>query len=119
MHWHDADGLSADSRAHDLADAFEGEVVQAYINEGALLPRLGRTRRAHLEWQAAPGQGDVGVGVEGDHAAGTRADRLESCTKQREAWKLNLELAFNMLTKVALPRSPTSARRATWPTTTR
>ena len=86
-------------------DALEKQVAQAYVNEGACAYRSSAAPDV-LTSNGKPRSAKATscVGVEGDHAAfGTRADRLESCTKQREAWKLNLELVFDLLTTVSTP----------------
>ena len=105
MHWHDADGLSADTGAADGDRRARKAGVQAYINEGACACRASAAPDV-LTSNGKPRSAKATscVGVEGDHAAfGTRADRLESCAKQREAWKLNLELVFDLLTTVSTP----------------
>lgn len=86
-------------------DALEKQVAQAYVNEGACAYRSSAAPDV-LTSNGKPRSAKATscVGVEGDHAAfGTRADRLESCAKQREAWKLNLELVFDLLTTVSTP----------------
>ena len=86
-------------------DELPNQVVQAYVNEGALAYRPSAAPDV-LTSNGKPRSAKATscVGVEGDHAAfGTRADRLESCAKQREAWKLNLELVFDLLTTASTP----------------
>ena len=99
---------------HELiaADVRDGQVVQVYVNEGAqayrasaapdILTSNGKQRSAKAV---------SCVGVEGDEAAfGTREEKLRSCAAQREAWKLNLELVFDMMTEVSTwPDSKPSA----------
>jgi len=94
------------------AEAFDSAVVQVYINEGAqayrasaapdILTANGKERSAKAV---------SCVGVEGDEAAfGTREEKLKSCAAQRAAWRLNLELVFDLMTEVSTwPDSKPSA----------
>jgi hypothetical protein len=88
------------------ADVLDGTVVQVYVNEGALAYRASAAADVlTINGKERSAKAISCVGVEGDEAAfGTRADRLESGANQREAWRLNLDLVFDLMTTVSPPK---------------